>query len=338
MAYNGIFKYRSIWMGIAIIWVFIYHMLANVNIPVVSDIINIGYAGCDIFFFASGIGIYYSLDKNDDLFSYFKKRIIRLMPLYWLTMVFWLPFRFCIGQMTVPAAIGSVFGIQYFIDWNYDYNWYIPVALLCYTIAPFIKKLLDRLQHTAAKLIILLIIICMSFAWSSDVMMMIGMTRLPVFALGMMFAQQGRRDKTLSVTSRIIWFILIPVGLGTIYYANTFMGWNGWKSGLLWLPMLIAAPGLCILISLIAGKLDGSGVGRKINRVFATVGNHSLEIYFAHVTVIAVFRDYMLKADDSLNTPLNWLIAIVISIAGAFLLCGVQRIIDIFTGSRKVRS
>lgn len=337
MSYSSIFKYRNIWMGIAIIWVFLYHMCDFVHIPILSDIISIGYAGCDIFLFASGVGIYYSLDKNDDLFSYLKKRIIRLMPLYWVILLIWILFRFYIGQMTWQAVIGSVLGIQYFIDWNYDYNWYIPVMLLCYIIAPFLKKLLDKITGIAFKIILLIILICMSFAWSGDVMMMIGMTRIPIFCLGMMFGQPGRSGKVITRATKIIWFILIPIGIGVTYYASTYMGWNGWKSGLNWLPMLIATPGLCMLISLIAEKLEANRAGKAINSFFKVIGNHSLEIYFAHVTVVLIFRDYMIKSDSRYDTPFNWMLAIVISIAGTFVIYGIQRLINRIFDGRRVR-
>ena len=67
MKYSDLFKYRSVWMGFAISWIFFYHMGFDITIPVISQFKQIGYAGCDIFLFASGLGIYYSLDNNDDV-------------------------------------------------------------------------------------------------------------------------------------------------------------------------------------------------------------------------------------------------------------------------------
>ncbi len=328
MQYNSIFKYRSIWMGIAIIWVFFYHMLSFLGVPVLSDIIEMGYAGCDIFLFASGIGIYYSLDKNDNLFSYFKKRILRLMPLYWLILIIWIPFRFSIGQMTWQATIGSIFGIQYFIDWNFDYNWYIPVVLLCYIVAPILKQIIDRISAASVKIFLILVLICISFAFSSDAMMMIGMTRIPIFVIGMMFGQLGRQEKSLSTGSKTLWLILIPIGYIVAYLSQAYLGWMGWKSGLNWLPLMLSTPGLCVLISMCASKLESGNFSKAVNRFFTVIGGHSLEIYFAHVTVVLVFRDYMIKEDVSLNTPINWGIAIAISIVGAFALVGVQKLIN----------
>ena len=56
-------SYRGALMGIAIIWVMLYH-LGNIDVSVISVIFGVGYGGVDIFLFLSGFGLYFSMSKS----------------------------------------------------------------------------------------------------------------------------------------------------------------------------------------------------------------------------------------------------------------------------------
>ena len=60
-------KYRGVLMGIATIMILIIHSYeCNVNYPdVLNGMLKKTYIGVDIFLFVSGLGIWYSLSKND---------------------------------------------------------------------------------------------------------------------------------------------------------------------------------------------------------------------------------------------------------------------------------
>ena len=328
MKYSEIFKHRSAWMGFAIAWIFFYHMGFDIDLPVITPFKEIGYSGCDIFLFASGLGIYYSLDKNDDVLSYIKKRITRLMPMVWIVLACWIPYKFYIGEMTWYGAIGNVFGIQYFVNSTYDFSWYIPVTLLCYVLAPFFKKLLDSFKLPVGKFITLILLIVASFAFYEDGYMMLGMCRVSGFFIGMWFGQMGKRDKTASVPVMIIWILLIPVGVGGILYSVYNLGFTGWHLATHWLPfILLSVPGICILISLISMALDKVVVGKWIVKFVSFLGAHSLEIYLVHSALVMVFRDHMIKVNPALNTTMNWWIVVGLSIVGAVVLYWIDRLI-----------
>ena len=314
-------------MGFAIAWIFFYHMGFDITIPGISHFKDIGYAGCDIFLFASGLGIYYSLDKNDNLLQYIKKRITRLMPMVWITLAFWLPFRFYIGEMTYQAVLGNIFGIQFFVDYTYDFNWYIPITLLCYVIAPFLKKLIDSYKSAFGKAITLFLIIAVSYAFSNQAYMMLGVSRIGAFYMGMWFAQAGVRDKSISIAGRVVWILLIPVGMAAIILSVHRLGFLGWQMATNWIPFFISIPGICIVISLICMLLDKAAAGRGIIKAIEFPGKHSLEIYLSHAAIVMVFRDYMIKNNEALNTAANWWIVVGLSIAGAFVLFGLDKLV-----------
>ena len=79
--YKKILAYRSHLMGIAIWWVVFSHMKLRFAGKGISFIQTIGYGGVDIFFFLSGIGMYYSLKKSS-VETFYQKRIRRIIPAY----------------------------------------------------------------------------------------------------------------------------------------------------------------------------------------------------------------------------------------------------------------
>ena len=56
-------SYRGALMGVAIIWVMLYH-LGDIDVSVISVIFGVGYGGVDIFLFLSGFGLYFSFSNT----------------------------------------------------------------------------------------------------------------------------------------------------------------------------------------------------------------------------------------------------------------------------------
>ncbi|MFV0538204.1 MAG: acyltransferase family protein [Dysgonomonas sp.] len=83
MELNLLSKYRSQLMGIAILWIMLFHSNLDVSFFTIFDLIkSIGNAGVDIFMFVSGFGIYYSLIKGVSLKTFYKNRLWRILPYY----------------------------------------------------------------------------------------------------------------------------------------------------------------------------------------------------------------------------------------------------------------
>ena len=77
-------KYRGVLMGIATIMILIIHSYeCNVNYPdVLNGMLKKTYIGVDIFLFVSGLGIWYSLSKNDGFLEFYKRRILKILPVF----------------------------------------------------------------------------------------------------------------------------------------------------------------------------------------------------------------------------------------------------------------
>lgn len=79
-------KYRTELMGFSIFWIFFYH--TGVNIIGLNALFSVGWIGVDIFFLVSGFGLCSSLTKNPDIIQFYKRRLIRIIPTWWLILVF----------------------------------------------------------------------------------------------------------------------------------------------------------------------------------------------------------------------------------------------------------
>jgi len=67
-------EYRSVLMGVAIIFIMASHSLGRFALN--------GNIGVEWFLISSAIGQFYSLKKNDEKWSFYKRKIIRVLPAY----------------------------------------------------------------------------------------------------------------------------------------------------------------------------------------------------------------------------------------------------------------
>jgi peptidoglycan/LPS O-acetylase OafA/YrhL len=80
--FDFVSKYRTELMGVAIFWIFFYH--TGVDIPILHGLFSVGWIGVEIFFFVSGFGLCASLQKNPSTGSFYKRRLVRILPTWWL--------------------------------------------------------------------------------------------------------------------------------------------------------------------------------------------------------------------------------------------------------------
>ena len=113
MTVKKMISYRSVWMGLAILWIMFFHSDMALNLPF-SYLKIIGYGGVDIFFFASGIGNYYSYNKDGKPLDFIKRRIFRLIPVYIPVILIWCLFSVMSNSISIWSVPGNLLGIQGF--------------------------------------------------------------------------------------------------------------------------------------------------------------------------------------------------------------------------------
>lgn len=74
-------KYRTELMGLAILWIMLYHC-REVDIPIIRQIQEVGYSGVEIFFLLSSFGLLYAWEKRKSVKEFYLRRARRILPYY----------------------------------------------------------------------------------------------------------------------------------------------------------------------------------------------------------------------------------------------------------------
>lgn len=137
--YKDLSIYRSELMGWSILWVMMLHFTFN-QIKPLGFIAQYGFAGVDIFIFVSGFGLFHSLDKDDNIVHFYRKRLLRIFPTYYII-------GFIINLILIHDDILTFLfrysTLGFWIGCKYA-EWFIPSIILLYLIAPLFKKLFDK--------------------------------------------------------------------------------------------------------------------------------------------------------------------------------------------------
>ena len=289
MKIKDLLKYRNIWLGCAMIAIVWYHFKINLPLGPFSRLKDIGYCGVDICLFASGFGCYLSLKKDSNLRNFFKKRFFRLMPTYWLFIVFWIAFRFAFKPISVWAALGNFLGLQYLTAQGMHFNWYISGIILLYILSPLLVKLIDKGESVWIQtVIILLLLLATTLFWTHDTAIIIAV-RVPVFYVGMLFGRLSMEERELKPLH--ICLLCVAAVLACLFSFVAMARFEDllWSYGLSWYPFFFAAPGACVALSLMANALERLSLGRIAVGALDKIGEYSFEIYLVHLGVYEAF-------------------------------------------------
>ena len=135
-------QYRKELMGIAMIWVMIFHsytgILRKLHIPVLYQICRHGNLGVEIFLLLSGFGLYYSLSKNDQVLPFYKRRLVRVvLPWLILSCPYWIVKSILVDKDSIGIFFLNWFGLSFWTE-GITTVWYIAFIILLYAIYPFV--------------------------------------------------------------------------------------------------------------------------------------------------------------------------------------------------------
>lgn len=278
-----------------------------------------GYGGVDIFLFASGIGCYFSLDKNNNSLMFLKRRAQRLLPTYWTFLVFWIVYRKMFEYISLRSILGNIFCVSSFCEASLSFNWYISAIWLLYLLAPVMKEIVDKVHSKMefVVLVILMLLISVSF-WEGE--NMISVSRIPIFFIGMYFAKYSKReDVRIEKRHSIMLLSLTLTGfvILRLLIRNCFDAM--WSRGYWWYPFILIVPGLCIVISLIVQKLENIKILGIIRLGLEWVGKYSFELFLLHIWFFEICQ-LLINRNIIVNNERYWIITIILLIPGCLIL------------------
>ena len=273
---QDISTYRSELMGWSILWIMMLHFTFT-QIKPLGFIAQYGFAGVEIFMLVSGLGLFYSLHSNHDIFLFYKKRLLRIFPTYYLLGILASILIFhdnIIDYFLRCSTLGFWTGGIY-------WEWYIPSIVLLYLISPIIKYILDK------KYFILLLCLCISILVITyyiicqrnilDRVHFFFLYRIPAFVLGMACAYWIKNNIS---TKYYYAFLLagIPFFIWIFPQHHQFYNFK-------YFSLLFLLPLFTIIFIFISKHIE------CINPIIKLIGNASLEIYliqslFFHAIII----------------------------------------------------
>ena len=313
-------RYRNIWIGCAMLWIVLAHSGFEFSSEFFVYLKMWGYGGVDICLFASGIGCYFSLEKNPDAIGFLKRRLARLAPTYLCFLPVWMAYRIVVSDLPLQAALGNLLGVQSFTGLGDSFNWYISVLLLLYLLAPYFKSLADRVNGVGRQLLVVGVLILLSIPFWGVHNLIIIVTRLPVFYIGMLSAKACRQDKQLDKKDFLVCVFMLLTGIGFLYGANRLVPDQLWSHGLYWYPFVFIAPGACVLISLAFSALERVKWCGWISDLINLIGRNSFELFLVHVFLYEEVIRGLGLLDNFENKNLLWLGTIPVVILGCCIL------------------
>lgn len=324
MKVKDLLRYRQAWLGVALLWIILFH--GPWDMGVLGYFKSIGYGGVDICLFASGIGCFYSLSSDSNVVSFMKRRVKRLIPTYVIFIIFWLIYQYIIGKFNFQMAIGNILALQNFTGHGRDFNWYISAIFLLYILAPYFKIIAEGATPARKILFTAFLLICSVPFWGATTYI-ITLTRLPIFFIGMIVAEASKKDKRIGKKEMIMLSAAFMVGFALLLCSFVFAKDYLWSHGLYWYPFILITPFLCFMISYVAMLLEKTKITKPIVGFLSLCGGYSFEIYLMHIFVFEAVRKIISARGLSDIGYLVWAAGLVCIPVGCFLL---RRTADLF--------
>jgi len=241
-------EHRSAIMGFAMIWVVLYHYQLK---GFLSYPFMVGYTGVDLFMFVSGLGLYYSMYKDNDVKHFYRKRLLRILPMYYLI---GLAYELLAGDFNLLSYLWKYSTIGFWTDGVYGNGWFIPSIITLYALYPFFYRTLFQSRLDSFTIIVLysvftffVIYNCFIDQTLFDTNHFLLLYRLPIFLLGSILG--------FAIKEKLQWegfFVIMAIALFPLLIINYFVDGNVRAA---FYSTTFTAPFILIVICLLCNKV-----------------------------------------------------------------------------------
>lgn len=287
-------KYRTPIMGAAMMWIMFLHTIYYGSSPVIDLFHKMGIYGVDMFLLVSGMGIYYSMRKSRSAGEFYKKRAIRILPVYFLLSISW--YVFFKTDVSLGDKLLSIFGINYFRGTVYKiqefFDWFIPFITVLYLLTPLYDKLF---QKAAVKWKLTCLVAMISPAlgvlahFTHRQVLYFSITRIPIYLIGYCVGYFLYEKKEEKKDSWMVYLSMLFVGVLIVYLLQYYFNTYDVKWGSRAYNGVLLAPPICMFFALLCMYVEKLKiVGKILLFPFKICGRYSLEIYLLHQRLIEI--------------------------------------------------
>lgn len=304
---------RTFLMGMAILSIMLFHQswIYGWN-PIFAFFHFYGNWGVDVFFFVSGFGLYHSLKKDDRIFPFYYRRIIRILPLCLACGLI----RY-MADHVLPVGTGGYPTGDHPITANWITilswdRWFIPVIMLYYLLMPLIYKGINRYGKNLMWLIYLVAIMGVYEGNINTYTF-----RLPAFCMGVIVSAGLYKNSRCSFTIGCIAIVVAMAYKFMIVIDSPWIHNDNYTYIILSLGIVV----LCYLLTrIIPLQFMERGVwgSSVLMKSLGFLGRHTLEIYLVHETVYRYAYRFMI--DTPIPLLVQMTVGIIVSIIIAILI------------------
>lgn len=285
--YGLLSRRREELMGIAMLWVMLFHAYAfHFQVAALDTVKELGFSGVDGFFLLSGVGLYGSIVRRESepFSAYFARRCARVLPAYWLVVGIYSLWLRAQGRLSLKTALWSLSTFHYWFHIPGSFNWYIPALLLFYLLAPFWVRLLRRSRCKGLLTILAFpaayglyrLSIPVGLNYMSDFL-----DRVPAFALGLLAGCCISEGTPLTRKHAAAWAAGAAAGAVTAFLL---------ARGVLYISTCYIAAAFVMPLCLFFAKTLDVLHWEPLCRILRFFGTYSLEIYLLNVVVTREFE------------------------------------------------
>ena len=280
--FSNLSKYRSALMGIGILGVMLAHYLSWAKIASIIPTAFFrpftGLVFTEGFLLLSGLGLYYSWQKDSNTKSFYKKRIYRLFIPYMLISFAFIVYSTIISSSTLLESTLRLLTLKFWVFGN-DSMWYISVSLALYLAFPFIYRFLFSGKMSPHVKCLVLVTLWISLCYAIHNLFAdyyksveLGFPKIWMFFLGMLLGKYAYSNTKTSKAHIVLFGCIFVMAVLSNLSDNDFI-----KPFADCLLRLVTIPIVCVLFN-ITQKWNGF-----FHKILSWFGKYSLELYIIHL-------------------------------------------------------
>lgn len=325
---------RSAVMGFAILMIIFFHSSVSFKqFSFINTIKSFGNIGVDIFLFLSGMGLFFSAEKqeNKGWKEFYIRRFVRIIPATIICLTPWYLYisSYSLEPKSICRFILDITSLSYWID-GQNRGWYISLTIVLYLIYPAIYLVITNVKKwrwvACFSLVIIDItlntIIALLFSeWFNQVNL--ALCRVPIFVIGCFFAPQIKEEKkcnNLVWISAIIVIVLLVILFNYKEELKIFGLWRYFYA--------IIAVSFIIVLSYIFSLINKT----RIRAIFSFFGRFTLELYLTHTQVLTVLSEN--SKNKLSNIVINALSIIISFMLSVIIHSAIDRIVKIIKSKK----
>jgi len=319
--YKLISTYRTQLMGLAILWVVLYHStIVFSSVPVLGTIQAYGNEGVDIFLLVSGLGLYYAYRANISSAVFYKRRLQRILPTYLPVVLLFCLLYWAIGEMSFTDVLLNLTTLSFWLGLDSRFDWYVPALLALYLLTPlFMHFFTSRNKYvTVAVFSLMGLLLSLLLSGTPLSYLLIFTIRLPIFFVGFLVGYLIEKKQKVSQLTLLVYIGMLLLGVLLLAATQRHMNDYVWSHGLWWYPFILITLPLCLLA---ASALHWVTEHKWSPLTFLSFcGAHSLEIYLIHERMLKIAADLRQSLDLQVNVLVLNVICILVTLGLASLL------------------